>query len=204
MLIGAIPIEAELHKRQLSLLYSILVSENTKLRTLMERQLIVNSENPESFFPRVQEILQYYSLMPIHKLEKNLPTKFQWKKQINTAIADKWTSKLQTEIKEKSTLKFCNTTELKIHQTHPVWNSLPSVTYEVKMAQIKARLLTGTYLLECDMQKFKREQEKANCTLCHLEKETLEHFLLKCPALHDKRQKSFPDLKKTHHTVCWI
>ncbi|CAC5387119.1 unnamed protein product [Mytilus coruscus] len=82
MPIGAIPIEAELHKRQLSLLYSILVSENTKLRTLMERQLIVNSKNPESFFARVQEILQYYSLMPIHELIINLPTKFQWKKVI--------------------------------------------------------------------------------------------------------------------------
>ncbi|CAC5383008.1 unnamed protein product [Mytilus coruscus] len=72
MPIGAIPIEAELHKRQLSLLYSILVSENTKLRTLMERQLIVNSENPESFFPRVQEILQYHSIMPIHELKKKI------------------------------------------------------------------------------------------------------------------------------------
>ena len=38
-ILGALPIEAELHKRQLSLLYSILASENTKLKNLMERQL---------------------------------------------------------------------------------------------------------------------------------------------------------------------
>ncbi|CAC5387247.1 unnamed protein product [Mytilus coruscus] len=102
LLIGAIPIDTELHKRQLkvSLLYSVRVSENTKLRTLKERQLIVNSENPESFFPRVQEIIKYNNLMQIHELIKSLPTKCQWKKQINTVIANKWTSKLQAEMKE--------------------------------------------------------------------------------------------------------
>ena len=47
LLHGALPIEAELHKRQLSLLYSILAS---KLKNLMERQLTVNKNNPESFF----------------------------------------------------------------------------------------------------------------------------------------------------------
>jgi hypothetical protein len=47
LLLGALPIEAELHKRQLSLLYSILAS---KLKNLMERQLTVNKNNPESFF----------------------------------------------------------------------------------------------------------------------------------------------------------
>jgi hypothetical protein len=39
LLLGALPIEAELHKRQLSLLYSILASESKKLKNLMERQL---------------------------------------------------------------------------------------------------------------------------------------------------------------------
>jgi hypothetical protein len=39
-------LRAELHKRQLSLLYSILASENTKLKNLMERQLTVNKNNP--------------------------------------------------------------------------------------------------------------------------------------------------------------
>ena len=58
LLHGALPIEAELHKRQLSLLYSILAS---KLKNLMERQLTVNKNNPESFFfenTRYTELVQ--------------------------------------------------------------------------------------------------------------------------------------------------
>ncbi|CAC5394809.1 unnamed protein product [Mytilus coruscus] len=39
MLLGALPIEAEMHKSQLSVLYSILAPENTKLKNLVERQM---------------------------------------------------------------------------------------------------------------------------------------------------------------------
>jgi hypothetical protein len=79
LLLGALPIEAELHKRQLSLLYSILASENTKLKNLMERQLTVNKNNPESFFSRIQDILDLYNLPPIYVLVDALPTKLAWK-----------------------------------------------------------------------------------------------------------------------------
>jgi hypothetical protein len=82
-LLGALPIEAELHKRQLSLLYSILASENTKLKDLMERQLTVNKNNPESFFSRIQDILDLYNLPPMYVLVDALPTKLAWKRGIN-------------------------------------------------------------------------------------------------------------------------
>ena len=182
MLLGALPIEAELHKRQLSLLYSILASGNTKLEYIMERQLIVNPNNTESFFPRVQEILLFYGLQSIQELMQNLPSKLQWKKQINLVIQDKWTSKLQEEMQGKSTLVFCNTESLKIRQAHMIWDSIPPIAYEVKKAKIKVRLLTGTYLLQSDIQKFNNEQPQ-KCVLCQLEQENIEHFILRCPAL---------------------
>ncbi|MEW8545343.1 MAG: reverse transcriptase family protein, partial [Candidatus Thiodiazotropha sp.] len=48
LLLGALPIQAELHKRQLSLLHSIVVSKNSRLKSLMERQLSL--QYPKSFF----------------------------------------------------------------------------------------------------------------------------------------------------------
>jgi hypothetical protein len=39
---GAIPIEAELHKRKLSLLYSMLASDNSKINEIINRQISVN------------------------------------------------------------------------------------------------------------------------------------------------------------------
>jgi hypothetical protein len=38
LLLGALPIEAELHKRQLSFLYILLSAENVKLKRIIERQ----------------------------------------------------------------------------------------------------------------------------------------------------------------------
>ena len=45
LLLDALPIEAEQHKRQLSLLYNILVSTNETINELTERQIKVNLEN---------------------------------------------------------------------------------------------------------------------------------------------------------------
>ena len=62
LLLGALPIEAELHKRQLSLLYNILVSSNETITELSERQIAVNLDNPLNYFSRVQSVL---GLVPV-------------------------------------------------------------------------------------------------------------------------------------------
>ena len=53
LLLGALPIEAELHKRQLSFLYILLSAENVKLKRIIEHQLCVNFDNKGSFFYRI-------------------------------------------------------------------------------------------------------------------------------------------------------
>jgi hypothetical protein len=95
--------------------------------------------------------MDLYNLPPIHVLVDALPTKLAWKRGINLNIAEIWTNKLSEEVEGKSTMKRCNRDILKIHGVHPVWCSLPAVTREVKKAQLMARLLTGTYLLQSDM-----------------------------------------------------
>jgi hypothetical protein len=74
---------------------------------------------------------------------------------------------------------------------------LLAVTQEVKKAQIKARLLTGTYLLQSDMQRFSKEKDEQKCELCQIEQENMEHFLLRCPAFNEKRKITLSKLKQT-------
>ncbi|CAC5399290.1 unnamed protein product [Mytilus coruscus] len=186
-----------MHKRELSLLYSILASENTKLKNLIERQMTVNAGNSDRFFSRTKEILKYYNLPTISEYKDQLFFKMQWKKDIyNRTIADKWSTILQKEMEEKSTLKRCNTQMLKIHEVHPVWRTLPSLTYKVKKANIKARFLTGTYLLQEHIQRFTGNTEEQKCQLCQIEKEDIVHFILRCPALNEQRQKVLPEFKQ--------
>ena len=74
----------------------------------MERQLTVNKNNPESFFSRIQDILDLYNLPPIYVLVDALSTKLAWKRGINMNIVEKWTYKLSEEVEGKSTMKLCN------------------------------------------------------------------------------------------------
>ena len=63
--LDALPIEAELHKRQLSFLYMLLSAENVKFKRIIERQLGVNFDNKDSFFYRIVEVLSMYNLPAI-------------------------------------------------------------------------------------------------------------------------------------------
>ena len=132
---------------------------------------------------------------PIYVLVDALPTKLAWKRGINLNIAGKWTNKLSEEVEGKSAMKLCNRDILKINGVHPVWSSLPAVTREVKKAQIKTRLLTGTYLLQSDMHRFSKKKDEQKCELCQIEQENMEHFLLRCPALNEKRKTTLSKLK---------
>ena len=76
LLVGALPLEAELHKRQLSLLFSILSSENTTLHQLVQRALGHQGLPYSGFFKRVSDTLDLYSLPTIKQLLVNTATKF--------------------------------------------------------------------------------------------------------------------------------
>ena len=75
LLLDALPIEAELHKRQLSLLYNILVSTNETINELTERQIKVNLENLLSYYSRVQDVLDLYRLPSLNELKLKQMTK---------------------------------------------------------------------------------------------------------------------------------
>ena len=194
LLIGALPLEAELHKRHLSLLYNILTSNNKTISELTVRQIAVNLDNNQSYYSRVQDILNQYNLPNLHYLSENLTTKEQWKLQVKTAVNKYWTETLRKEAQEKSTLKYINIHSMKIGQTHPVWSSLESTVTDVRKGITKSRMLTGTYLLQSNRNKF-NNSESAICKCCGIEIEDILHMLLECPALFYERKKYFEEIR---------
>ena len=86
LLVGAIHIEAELHKRKLSLLYSMLASDNTKIKEIINKQIRVNYDNEDSFFCSIRDILILYDLPSITDLQANLPSKISWKKLVRKEV----------------------------------------------------------------------------------------------------------------------
>ena len=47
------------------------------------------------------------------------------------------------------------------------------------------------------MQRISKEKDEQKCELCQIEQENMEHFLLRCPALNEKRKITLSKLKQT-------
>ncbi|CAC5365528.1 unnamed protein product [Mytilus coruscus] len=195
LLLGALPIDAEIHKRHLSLLHNILTCNNTTIRNLMLRQRAVNGDNCDSFFGRIQENLEFYKLPDIDSLLLEQPSKLAFKYQCKCAIQKTWTNLLKAEIDNKSTLKYINANVLAIGTPRTLWKSLRSMVSEVKMGITKARMLTGTFMTQATRYKFKIENVDHICQLCAIYSEDIKHILLECPALHSVRQLYYSRLK---------
>ncbi|CAG2256994.1 unnamed protein product [Mytilus edulis] len=82
-----------------------------------------------------------------------------------------------------------------IGTVHPVWESASQSLLDVRKSMIKARMLTGTYLVQADKYKFSQYKINATCLLCQREDEDLTHVLTFCPALREIRMKYFLPLK---------
>ena len=68
LLLGALPLEAELHKNRLSLAFRVINSENPTLKSLVQRQLACSVDNSSSFFFELSNILQKYDLPSLGQL----------------------------------------------------------------------------------------------------------------------------------------
>lgn len=194
LLLGALPIEAEIHRRQLSFLYNVIACKNDTIQSLTERQLVVNLDNPLSFYGKISEALNMYDLPSITELQDNLVSKIKWKFLVRNAVNTYWSDKLKSEIADKSTLKFVNKADLNIGTTHPVWRSLHSTVAEVKKGITKCRMLTGTYMLQATKHRFNSKEDPL-CKSCAMEEEDITHMLTSCPATHSVRKVEFAKLK---------
>jgi hypothetical protein len=89
LLLGILPISAELHKRQLSLLHQIAMSENVSIREIAWRQY--NAGRPASFFIGIVDILDLYELPPFTEVMSGHFKKFEWKgivKKVNQHLLE--------------------------------------------------------------------------------------------------------------------
>ena len=195
LLVGALPMEAELHKRQLSLLFSVVSSNNATLQQLAQRAIGLHGMSYDGFFKRVSDTLDMYNLPNIRQLFECTPSKLDWKRQTKQAVSTYWTTRLVEDAMTKSTLTHCFTGNLMVGQVHMVWDSIQPNLQDVKRGHVKARLLTGTYMLQSTKFRFNSSDVDPNCPLCRLESEDLRHFILRCPALAVARDSCFPQLR---------
>ena len=86
LLLGALPLEAELHRKRLKLAISVINSENPTLKLLVQRQLACSFDTNNSFFNELSKILSQNNLPSLGQLFCSNFTKLQWKHMCTKAV----------------------------------------------------------------------------------------------------------------------
>ena len=198
-LLGVKPVTASMDTASLLLLGKIAGSPGSLEYEIACRQLAVKNFKSKSWFMYCRSLTNKYDLPSIYDLMRDPPTYSNWKHKVTEAVNNYWSTDMRTDAAGKSSLRFLNSSSFTIGQVHPLWKTLSSNPREVVKAAIKARVLTGTYVLQANRAKFNQFEVDPTCQLCKSGPEDRLHFILHCQALDDVRQKYLLKLKNRLH-----
>lgn len=182
ILLGALPIQAIIEQKQISSIASL--SKNRTILDLIIRQLATKSQDSHSWVIATQKLLNKYQLPNFLEIIGSEMEKSAWKEKTKEAVFRHWKSEIEEEAAEKSTLKFLNPTFTK--SAHNIWQSTTHDSRDVRRANTKVRLLTGTYILQATKAAFNQTRD-TTCPLCKKADEDTVHFLVVCEKLEDRR-----------------
>jgi hypothetical protein len=198
ILTGIIPMEYMIDLKCLTFLHS-LISVGGRTRDLVFRQYVVKGPKSKSWITHMKLKLYKYSLPSIFDLLADTPTKAEWKVTARNAVVEVAKRDLEEEAAAKSTLTYLNA-----DYTYKVSHNAIAVIHnprEVYRANIKIRMITGTYVLQSSRLKFGRA-DIGTCQLCGSGAEDITHMLLLCKSLSHIRDKYLPGIKDMVLSVC--
>ena len=106
---------------------------------------------------------------------------------IFSAVEEQW----RKEIQSSTTLKYINPDSTKVGRAHHVRSSVRNNVHDSRRAQLKCRVLTGTYTLQSNRAVFNQFAVDLTCKLYQQGLETRQHFLAECQTLHRIRRNLY-------------
>ena len=186
---GIIPLSIQVHKNVLNLFYNTITNVDSVECRVAKRQLAIKELDDNSFFSKARRLLLLYSLPNAYSLMEDTPTKPTWKAMLNDTINRNVETQWKEEILTKTSLKYLNPESVKPGQSHLMYRSVRPNQIDVKRAEVKVRLLTGTYTLQSNRAVFNQFSVDPTCKMCKDGPETRTHFVATCQALQTTRNK---------------
>ena len=122
LLSGQLPLVADLHKRILGTLGSVLRSSSIE-REIAESQILLKDKVSKSWFVYVNSILSEYNFPgTLDRLSTEF-SKNAWKQTVDNQINTYWVDKMKLEASEKSSLRFLNTQKYEIGEVLYIWKN---------------------------------------------------------------------------------
>ena len=110
-----------------------------------------------------------------------------WKSIVKKHQNKFWKESCKEDQENKKTLKYLQLQE-NLTKPHNIWHSVKNSEIDVKAGEIKAKIATQTYMVQCQKSKFVKNAA-ATCPLCGIEDEDLCHFILDCTKLSRIRKR---------------
>ncbi|KAH3841348.1 hypothetical protein DPMN_114807 [Dreissena polymorpha] len=110
-----------------------------------------------------RKALQKYNLPDVRYLFEHPIEKPKWKTIIDKAINQYWQQKWSEEIQQKPTLKYIQIQKNPTKVAHNIWRSFLPVEHDVRKAEIKARVITRTYILQTNTAQYNKVKVSPTC-----------------------------------------
>ena len=186
---GSLPAEAHIHMRQLGLFLMITQLPENILHSMADKVLHSDSDSSKSWFIQIRKLSSMYDLpSPLAMLASPL-SKTSYKSMIKSRVTDYWERFLRKSAAPKDSLLYFNPDFMSLRKCHPIWTSCSANPFEVNKAICQARLLSGRYRCDWACRHWSRTNKDGYCVLCpgQAVPGTVEHMLVLCPALQEKR-----------------
>ena len=166
ILSGQLPVEAQIHKRRLSL-YENIVRMDCVERDLAYRQLALKDSASKSWVVSLQEIL--YGLPNAQEVLDSPPEKLNWKVKVKRSVNEHWRKVIIKEAEQMSTLEFLNISSYTPGKVHPMWTNCK---YNANSLLKAFAQVTHIYLLQSVRARSNQYQVSRLCPLCQESDET--------------------------------
>ena len=191
ILTGQVPMVFAVHQRALGFLHS-LIKEEGPTRDIIQHQYVMKSRTSHSWVTYIKDILMTYQLPSLHNLLHSLPSKTKWKEMVRRAVHKRASDEITEEANQLSTLEHLNPT-WSYNKGHLSVTAGVSHQRQVTRANIKIRLLTGTYTLQTAQFRYGKATSDT-CLMCKDGPENTAHFILDCKYLQPCREGLFEQL----------
>ena len=200
LLLGVLTVEAYLYIQALTLFGSISRQQpDSPLRLMAPRQL-ASDVNSSSWYAYIRELSVTYSIDPVQALA--MPwSKEGWNNYVREAVRGFWWLKLLKGALSKTSLKWLSLECCSTGSAHPVWSTCKQSPQQVQRASIRAKLVTGSYILQDKSAKINKFDPDPTCRLCGYEAEDVPHFLMRCEALSRSRQQGMNKILKVYKNM---
>ena len=202
ILTGFLPVEAQIHKKALTLFYNICKQKEDSLeKQLAKRQLMIKDSKSISWFICIRKLFWLYDLGSPNDLLNCADEPRNWKLHMQSKVNLEWADRLLGQAQHLSSLKHINLLQVDIAHPHLLLTMPITSAYDANRLLVKMNFMMGTYILQSTRAAFNQNAIDDTCRLCNETSETMPHFMITCSILAVVRDPIINELQLEYETI---